>query len=219
MVRGRDDREGHGRRHDHREDPKGEPGGGLEDDDPEEDVPACVEARKGRVLVREGGRLQRPVTARVLGHRVHDGGVGKPRRGHRKGREEDEADQSGDEHRVPEQAVAVPAPQVEGDPAGHDHRPVAVDVDPVRGRDQPPVVDDQLLEPVLPVDSEVPLETQECVGVRERAIEPVLRESPDTEVQERRRGDQPGFPPDRDRRRRLNAQARSAHVSTLSHTG
>ena len=134
VVRARDDGERHDRRHRDGERADSAVRRRLEEHDPEEQVPAGVQARKRGVLVRQGRRLEGAIPVRVLGHRVHDAGVGHPRGRHRDTREEEEADEPGDEHRIAEQDVPVVTPDVERDPAGGDHGPVAVHVHPVRER-------------------------------------------------------------------------------------
>ena len=113
-----------------------ERGGRGEQDDAHEDVPAHVQARERGELVRQPRRLERAVGLRALGHRVDEPEVEQPRRGDRHQREEEEADRSGDEHRVAQHAVVRPVREVQRDGRGEDHRPVAPDVDPVRERDQ-----------------------------------------------------------------------------------
>jgi hypothetical protein len=195
-----DDGERHGDRHDHGERSHRDPGRRLEEDDSEEEVPAEVQARERGVLVREGGRLQRPVAARVLRHRVHDLRHDEPRRRDRDGGEEDEADQPGDDHRIPQKAVPIPPVDVEKHAAGRDHRPVPVDVHPVRERGQDVVTDDHRLDPELPGDTEGVLDPEELPRVRERLLDTPLRETPNAEVDEHGETDQRGLARERDRR-------------------
>ena len=62
------------------------------DGDADEDVPAEVQAREGRVLIGEPRRLKRSVGVRMQRDRVDDCRVREPRRGDGEEREEEEAD-------------------------------------------------------------------------------------------------------------------------------
>ena len=213
MVGGRDDRERHRERHRERKRSHGKVRRRLEEDNADEEVPARVQAREGRVLVRQRRRLERSIALRVLRDRVDDPGISKARRSHGKRREEAESDQARDEHRVPEQDVALAAPGVERDPAGGDHRPVAVDIDPVRGGHEPVMLDDQILQVVFPGDPEVALGAPQPAGIGEGTADPVLGEAADAEVDEHRDGDQAGLSRDR---RDHKWWARDALGSTLA---
>lgn len=75
--------------------------GRPEDDDPDEQVPAEVQAGHRRVLIRQLRGLQRAVGGRLLRDGVHEAEVEKARRCHREEGEEEEADRAGDEDGVP----------------------------------------------------------------------------------------------------------------------
>lgn len=170
MVGGRHDGEGHRDRHGDGKRSNRDVRRHLKQDDADEEIPAGVQTRKGRVLVGERGRLHSPVAVGVLRHGVDEAGIHEPRWRDGNGREEEEADQAGDEHGVSQQPVLRPMPDVEKDPAGHDHRPVTVDIDPVGDGDKEAVVDNQPLRPALPRDPQRPLKPEQCIGVRKRAV-------------------------------------------------
>ena len=92
-----------------------------------------VQARHGGVLVDEVRRLEHAVGVRRLGHGVDQGGVDEAGWGQRVGHEDDQADRPGDEHGVPEPQELAAVQAGEPDHGGDDDRPVAPDVDPVRG--------------------------------------------------------------------------------------
>jgi hypothetical protein len=215
VVRGRDDRERHRHRHGNGERANADPSGGLEEDDPEEEVPAEVEARQRRVLVRQRRRLKRTVAVRVLGHCVHDSWLDESRWGDRNDGEEDESDQAGDDHRVTQKAIPVPPVHVEEDGADGDNRPVPVDVDPVRERDRGLVAENRPLDGELPRDPELALEPQERIRVGERSVDPPLGEPAHQEVDEDRKGDQGELTNERDRRTTQRLRS-GCHAVTLT---
>lgn len=145
VVRGRHNGERHQNRHDHREDPHSNPPRRLEEDDPDQEVPAGVEARERRILVRKRGRLKRAIAVRLGGHGIDERRVDVPRRRDRKRREEGEADRGRDQHRVAKDVVMVTPMRVQEDRGQRDHGPVPVDVDPVHERNKRRVTDDQPL--------------------------------------------------------------------------
>lgn len=200
VVRGGDDREGHGDRHANRERPDGNPRRRLEEDDAEQEVPAEVQARERGVLVRERRRLQGPVAARGLRNRVHDLREHEARRRHRDNGKEDESDQPGDDHRVPQEVVLVPPVHVEKDAAGRDQRPVPVHVHPVRKRGRDVVAEGRRLDPDLPGDTERLLDPEELARIRKRLLDVPLREAAHAEVHDHGEGDQRRLARKRDRR-------------------
>jgi hypothetical protein len=133
MIRREDDRRRHCRRPDHRQRARDDVPRRPPDCDTDEQVPAAVQTRESRVLVGEPGRLQRPVRVRLERDGVDERRVDQSRGRHRKECEEEEAQATGDEDRVAEEPVALAASQKEDDPDRDDHRPVAPNVDPVRG--------------------------------------------------------------------------------------
>jgi hypothetical protein len=211
VIGGRDDGEGHRDRHRYRERAKRDAGRHLEQQDADEEVPAGVKARQSCVLIRESRRLQSPVAVRVLRHGVDYRGIHEPRWCHGERREEGEADQAGDEHRVSQQPVLPSMPDVEEHPAAENDGPVSIHVDPVRRSNEEPLVQDELLEPPLPGDPERPLESQKPVGVLESTVDSALGQPSYSEVDEGSDGDDGNFPRDGKRVRRSNPLQASAH--------
>jgi hypothetical protein len=190
VVGRRDHRERHRGGHADREQADDEPGREPEHHDPDEQVPAEVEAREGRVLVRERRRLEPAVGGRPLDDRVDEARSEQPGRRHGKQREEQEPDRGREEDRVPEQVVGVAALAVEQDRDGGDHGPVAEDVDPVRQRDERGVRKHGRLNRLLPVEREVPLEVQNRPAVVDRVGGASLRGGPHAAVRQGSRPDQ-----------------------------
>jgi hypothetical protein len=194
VVRRRDDRDRHGERREHGERPNGEVGRRAEEDDSDQDVPAGVQARESRVLVRKARRLQCAVRAGLVGDGVEKPEVEQTRRRDREEREEEEADRTGDEHRVAKQPVAVAPEQEEGDAGREDHRPVTPDVDPVRERDQRLAARDGRLDALFLEEPECPLQAHDPVGVLERRPRAARRHVANCEVRCHRGDDQCGLP-------------------------
>ncbi len=102
MVRGRDGRQEHDKRHRHAEYLPATPWRLPVDRDPHQEVPADMQTRHRRVLVREGGRLQHAIGVGTLRHRIDEPWIRQEaRRRHRDNHEEDQADQSGQQQRRP----------------------------------------------------------------------------------------------------------------------
>jgi hypothetical protein len=150
VVRGDNDRGGHHRRTHDREASQRDVGRRAPDRDTGKEIPAEVEARKRRELVRQARRLECPVRTRVERDRVDEARLGQARRRHREERKEHEPDRARDQHRVSEQAVASSLAPEENDRDRDDHWPVPPNVSPVGERDENVVRDDPLLEPWLP---------------------------------------------------------------------
>jgi hypothetical protein len=170
VVRRRHDRERHRNRkregrHTHREACHR-----RHEHDPDEQVPAGVQARERRVLVREARRLQRSVGVGALRDRVDEPDVEQARRRDGEEREKEEADQAGGDHRVAEEVVAPASVEVETRRHAEDHRPVAPDVDPVGGVHEQVAAERDRLECVLPADPERVLERDQVTRVRERRV-------------------------------------------------
>jgi hypothetical protein len=190
VVRGDDDREPHRGGAGEGESAERDAAGRAPDGDADQHVPAEVQAREGRVLVREAGRLESAVGARLVGDGVDERAVDETGRRQRQQREEEEADRARDHHRVAEQQVAVTRSPVEQDARGDDHRPVAPDVDPVEERHGPTVIEQGVLERPLPVEPETLFELRQPLGVRERLRRRADRQVADAEVGESRERDE-----------------------------
>lgn len=149
-----------------------------------------MQARERRVLVREAGRLQRPVGIRALSDGVDEADVEQSRRRHGEQREERESDQPRSEHRVPQEVVVAATVDVERHRDAQDHGPVAPDVHPVGGGHDGVAPEPRALQPLLPVDPEPSLEGEEQVGVPEGGIGASGSQVPDAEVEEHRGNDQ-----------------------------
>jgi hypothetical protein len=217
VVRGRNDGEGHRRWHCDREDPNSPAGRRLEEHDADEQVPACVQARQRRVLVRERWGLQRPVPARVTRDRVDEAGLGEPWWRNGQKCKEREADQAGDDHRVTKDEVLLAPPHVQHDEADRDHRPMPVDVDPVGDRDEAVVGDEHTLELSLPGDSEGALDPEHGVCVGERAIDALLGQAAHTEVHEQREHDERELPSPGGEHSRVTRKC-SHHTLNVAHS-
>jgi hypothetical protein len=185
VVAGRDDREPHRCGHSYREGAEDELRRDAEHDDADEQVPAEVEARQCGVLVRQGRRLERTVRPRPLDHGVGEAGADQARRGDGEQREEGEPDRGRDQNRVPEQAVRGTPRLVEHHRGRGNHRPVAVDVDPVREGDERVVRKDRVLQTVLPVEGEAPLEPKNRLAVLDRRAGAPLGDGADANVGQR----------------------------------
>jgi hypothetical protein len=185
-----DDRERHRERRHDGEDARREPRRGREDDDPDEEVPAHVQAREGRVLVRQPRRLQRAVGVRLLGDGVDELQRQQPGRGDREEREEEEAERARHEERVAEQHVPPAVAEVEDDGSRQDHGPVPPDVDPVGERHQPVAARDHRLQRLLPREADRPLEVEQPLGVGERDLGAARGQVADAEVEEDREHDE-----------------------------
>ncbi len=134
----------------------------------DEQVPTDVEARHRGVLVGEGRWLQHPVGVRVLGHGVDESEIHEPRRGHGEGRNDEHADQPGDEQRVAiDEEGLTTAPR---QPAEHtrDDRPVSPDVDRVGSAEHPVEGERPLLEVRLHEDAERLLQADDPASVVHR---------------------------------------------------
>ena len=143
-----------------------------------------MEARERGVLVRQGRRLERPVPARVLRHRVDEPRIGEPRWGNGERCEEDKPDQGRDEHGVSEDEVVLSMPPVQEDRCRRDDRPVAVDVDPVGRRDERVVTQNGRLNRRSPCDPEAALKPCDRVSVREGGPGASFRRAADREVRD-----------------------------------
>jgi hypothetical protein len=185
-----DDRDRHRERRDDGDDTRRQPRRGGKEHDPDEQVPAHVQAREGRVLVRQPRRLQRAVGVRLLGDGVDELERQQPRRGDGEEREEEEAERARHEERVAEQHVPPPVAEVEDDGGRQDHRPVAPDVDPVGERHQHVAAGERRLERLLSSDADRPLEVEQPLGVGERRLGAARRQVADAEVQEDRERDE-----------------------------
>jgi hypothetical protein len=131
MVRRPNDGECHGTRHQYGKRSHDQRSRRTEENDPDKQVPAEVQARHCRVLVREPRRLERPVRVRPAGDRVHQAGIDKPRRSGREQCEEEKTDQTRDDHRVSKQPIAIAPNGEQRDRDHRDHGPVPPDVHPV----------------------------------------------------------------------------------------
>jgi hypothetical protein len=169
MVRRRNDGECHGSRHQYGKGPHDQRSRRAEENDPDEQVPAEVQARYCRVLVREPRRLERPVRVRPAGDRVHQAGIDKPRRRSREEGEEEKADQARDDHRVAKQPIALPPNGEQRDGNDRDERPVAPDVHPVGEIDESSAPQDNRLEAVFPAEPHVLLEPRQTSAVLDRS--------------------------------------------------
>jgi hypothetical protein len=143
-----------------------------------------MEAREGGVLVRQGRRLERPVPARVLRHRVDEPRIGEPWGGNGERCEEDKPDQGRDEHGVSEDEVVLSMPPVEEDRCRRDDRPVAVDVDPVGRSDERVVIQNGRLNRRSPCDPEAVFKPCDRVSVRKGGPGASFRRTADREVRE-----------------------------------
>ena len=193
VIGGAHGRQGHRRRHEHCEDADGPARRRLEQDDRDEQVPADVQARKRRVLVRERRRLQRAVTVRVLRDRVHETHASEPGRRDRHQGEEREADEARNDHGIAEEEVLLPPPDVEHGCAREDHGPVAVDVDPVREAHERFVAEDERLELSLPGHPQRTLELGNRAGVRTCVVDPSLGDGTHCEVHGNREPEEGGL--------------------------
>lgn len=193
MVGRRDDREAHREWPDDGEQANGEVRPREDEHDPDDDVPTEVQAGERCVLVRQAGRLEGPVRARLVRDRIDQCCVDKPRRGDREEGEEEEPDRTGDEQRVAEDVVAIAAVDVESGGSSENHGPVTPDVDPVRERHEQVVTDDQTLDPLFPSDTQPVLESNDprCVG--RRLIRASNRSVPNREVRDDRERDEKRF--------------------------
>ena len=135
-----------------------------------------MQARERGVLVREAGRLQRPVGIRALSDGVDEADVEQSRRRHGEQREERESDQPRSEHRVPQEVVVAAAVDVERHRDAQDHGPVAPDVHPVGGGHDGVAPEPRALQPLFPVDPEPSLEGEEA-GRRSRRRHRCFRRS------------------------------------------
>lgn len=167
--------------------------------DPEQQVPARVQARERRELVGQARRLERAVRVGALRHGVDQAEPDEPRRCKREQAEEQEADAAGDEHCSAEPAVDVAADDEEDRRGGEDHRPVTPDVDPVGEVDEPFVPRDRALQRALPVDPERPLGVDQPVGVHVCGRCVAGGHVADREVREHRARDERRLPRERDR--------------------
>ena len=197
MVRRRNDRECHGTRHQYGKRPHDQRSRRAEENDPDEQVPAEVQARHCRVLVREPRRLERPVRVRPAGDRVHQAGIDKPRRRSREEGEEEKADQARDDHGVAKQPIALPPNGEQRDRDGRDHRPVAPDVHPVDeiNEDAPPEHDG--LKAVLAGEPKVLLESCHARAVSDRCRSATLRQFADAAVGKREQSNHDELPRNR----------------------
>ena len=169
MVRRRNDGECHGSRHQYGKRPHDQRSRRAEENDADEQVPAEVQARHCRVLVREPRRLERPVRVRPAGDRVHQAGIDKPRRRSREEGEEEKADQARDDHGVAKQPIALSPNGEQRDRDGRDYRPVAPDVHPVGEIDESSTPQDNGLEAVFPTEPHVLLEPRQTCAVLDRS--------------------------------------------------
>ena len=185
MVRRRNDGECHGGRHHDGKRSHEQRSRRAEENDANEQVPAEMEARHCRVLIREPRRLERTVRVRPAGDRVHQAGVDKPRWRGRKQREEEKADQARDDHRVAKQPIALAADGEQRDRDGCDQGPVAPDVHPVGEIDEGAFANDHRLETVLPSEPEVLLESCHVRAVSDRCRSAALRQFADAAVGKR----------------------------------
>ena len=185
MVRRRNDGECHGGRHHDGKRSHEQRSRRAEENDANEQVPAEMEARHCRVLIREPRRLERTVRVRPAGDRVHQAGVDKPRWRGRKQREEEKADQARDDHGVAKQPIALAADGEQRDRDGCDQGPVAPDVHPVGEIDEGAFANDHRLETVLPSEPEVLLESCHVRAVSDRCRSAALRQFADAAVGKR----------------------------------
>jgi hypothetical protein len=194
VVRGRDDGERHRQRRGDGERARGEARRRREHDDPDEQVPAHVQARERRVLVGQPRRLERPVCVRLLGDGVYQPEGEQARRRDREEREEEEPERAGHEEGVAEQHVPLPVAHVENGGRGQDHRPVTPDVHPVGEGHERVAAGDRSLEGSLAGEAERPLDVQEPLRVGEGDVGASGRGVADAEVEEDRERDERGLP-------------------------
>ena len=189
MVRRGDDRERHRNRQRDGHEAQREARHGHQEHDPDEEVPAGVQARQRRVLIRQARRLERAVGVGALRDRVDQPDVEQPRRRDGEQRKEEEADQAGGDHRVA-QEVVVPAPvEVETGRDAEDDWPVAPDIDPVGDVHERVAAERHRLHAILPGDPERVLEGDQTARVGERCVGAPRREVAHAEIDEDRARD------------------------------
>ena len=120
-----------------------------------------METRHRGVLVDEPARSCHLLSDRVAEfHRVDDAHRSEARWRYRKAREDEDADESGDDHGVAHTAIGVSTQYVQVAEAPGQDQPVAPDIDEVEDTDQrAQVIQERLLQSDLPVEAENGLDT------------------------------------------------------------
>ena len=157
--------------------------------------PAKVEAGHGRVGIDEGARRLRLVAevAVLLDGADELAGGEQARRHDGEPVVDDEADRPGEQESIAGDGVFVALEEVQPEAEDDDEREVEPEVDEVEELDERVAVDDDVLQPRLPVDAQPALEIDDMMGVRERFARALDDERAHGEVEQERQSDERKF--------------------------